>query len=403
VPDVTVRGGRDSIVRAARGTPRRAWFGDPSRVGQNGAMVDVNVAGIEEYLEEMWDRNGTDLLVTVDAPPLVRIDGALYQLPDRPSFTSADTDRIVHGLLGEALGARFEADGEVDFSFSWHDRARFRGNAFRQRGSAALALRLIPYRIPTFEELGLPEIASQLVDLPQGLILVTGPTGAGKSTTLASMLDTVNERRAGHIVTIEDPIEYVHRHRRSAISQREVGSDTASFARGLRSAFREDPDVLLIGEMRDNETIQTALTIAETGHLVFATLHTNDAAQTLDRVVDVFPGDQQAQIRVQLAGSLQAILSQRLIPRIGGGRVAAFEVLTATFAVRNIVREGRTNQLRNIIATSSREGMLTLEQSLSGLVLDGSITYEEAVTHSLFPNEIARPPTTPQVAAAQRA
>jgi twitching motility protein PilT len=206
------------------------------------------------------------------------------------------------------------------------------------------------------------------------------------------MLNVINEQRACHIVTIEDPIEYVHVHKRSAVNQRQVGSDTLSFASGLRAAFREDPDVLLVGEMRDNETIQTALTIAETGHLVFATLHTNDAAQTLDRIVDVFPGEQQAQIRVQLAGSLQCVISQRLLPRVGGGRVAAFEVLLATFAVRNTVRDGRTNQLRNIMATSSAQGMLTLEQSLAQLVIGGQVSYEEAVTHSLFPNEIPRPP-----------
>jgi twitching motility protein PilT len=366
-------------------------------------MVDLNSAPIEEYLHELWDRGGTDLLITVGAPPLVRIDGALDALPDRVPLTADDTDRVIRAMLGDDLAARFDAEGEIDFAFSWMDRARFRGNAFHQQGCTALALRLIPFRIPSFEELGLPAVADQLVDLPQGLILVTGPTGAGKSTTLASMLDAVNERRSAHIVTIEDPIEYVHKHKRSAVNQREVGSDTQSFARGLRSAFREDPDVILVGEMRDNETIQTALTIAETGHLVFATLHTNDAAQTLDRIVDVFPGEQQAQIRVQLAGSLQAVVSQRLIPKVGGGRVAAFEVLLATFAVRNIVRDGRTNQLRNIISTSSSQGMMTLEASLNHLVGLGFVTYEEAVTHTLFPNEIAKPPGAVPLAAVQPA
>jgi twitching motility protein PilT len=295
-------------------------------------------------------------------------------------------------VLGSELGERLHEEREVDFAFGWRDRARMRGNAFHQQGTVAMALRLIPREIPTFEDLGLPPIVDDLVRLPQGLILVTGPTGSGKSTSLASMLNVINEQRACHIVTIEDPIEYVHVHKRSAVNQRQVGSDTLSFASGLRAAFREDPDVLLVGEMRDNETIQTALTIAETGHLVFATLHTNDAAQTLDRIVDVFPGEQQAQIRVQLAGSLQCVISQRLLPRVGGGRVAAFEVLLATFAVRNTVRDGRTNQLRNIMATSSAQGMLTLEQSLAQLVIGGQVSYEEAVTHSLFPNEIPRPP-----------
>ncbi|HEY3672881.1 MAG TPA: type IV pilus twitching motility protein PilT [Acidimicrobiia bacterium] len=352
-------------------------------------MAEVSSTSIEPLLQQLWDRRATDLLITVGTPPLVRVDGALAPL-DLPVLTSDDTERLVSNLLGTELGDRFKAEYEVDFAFSWGDRGRFRGNAFHQRGCAALALRLIPFQIPTFEQLGLPPIADELVELPQGLVLVTGPTGSGKSTTLASMLDVINANRPCHIVTIEDPIEYVHNHKRAAVNQREVGTDTESFPRALRSAFREDPDVLLVGEMRDNETIQTALTIAETGHLVFATLHTNDAAQTLDRIVDVFPGEQQSQIRVQLAGALQAVMSQRLIPRLGGGRVAAFEVLMATFAVRNIVRDGRTNQLRNIISTGSKDGMLTLEASLTELVASGVVSYEQAVTHTLFPNEVSQ-------------
>jgi twitching motility protein PilT len=354
-------------------------------------MTDMNVQAIDHLLQDLWDRRGTDLLITVGSPPLVRIDGALAPAPSSSELSSDDTEAIVRNLLGSEMFDQFESQREIDFAFSWGNRGRFRGNAFHQRGNVALALRLIPFQIPTFEQLGLPPVADELVELPQGLVLVTGPTGSGKSTTLASMLDVINSQRPVHIVTIEDPIEYVHQHKRAAVNQREVGSDTDSFPRALRSAFREDPDVLLVGEMRDNETIQTALTIAETGHLVFATLHTNDAAQTLDRIVDVFPGEQQAQIRIQLAASLQAVVSQRLIPRIGGGRVAAFEVLLATFAVRNIVRDGRTNQLRNIVATSSSQGMLTLEQSLSELVAAGLIEYEQAISHSLFPNEVAKP------------
>jgi twitching motility protein PilT len=359
-------------------------------------MADVNVVAVEPLLQELWNRRGTDLLITVGAPPLVRIDGSLVPVAGASPFGPEDTDHIVRELLGSDLSARFDSDLEVDFAFSWASRGRFRGNAFHQRGNAALALRLIPFQIPTFDQLGLPPIADELVELPQGLVLVTGPTGSGKSTTLASMLDVINSNRACHIVTIEDPIEYVHQHKRAAVNQREVGVDTATFARALRSAFREDPDVLLIGEMRDNETIQTALTIAETGHLVFATLHTNDAAQTLDRIVDVFPGEQQSQIRIQLAGALQAVISQRLVPRLGGGRVAAFEVLMANFAVRNIVRDGRTNQLRNIIATGSKDGMLTLEASLSSLITEGSISREEAISHSLFPSELGRVPSVNQ-------
>ncbi len=266
-------------------------------------------------------------------------------------------------------GTSSSRERELDFSFNWEDQARFRGNAYHQRGSVALSLRLIPYRIPSFDELGLPTGMRKWVELPQGLVLVTGPTGSGKSTTIAAMLDSINEHRPCHIITIEDPIEYVHRHKQAAVSQREIGIDTDSFAQALRSALREDPDVLLVGEMRDPETIQTALTIAETGHLVFATLHTNDAGQAVDRVVDVFPGDKQSQIRVQLAASLTGIVSQRLLPRIGGGRVAAFEVLTATFAVRNLIREGKSSQLRNVVSTAGKHGMQTLESSLSQLVL----------------------------------
>jgi twitching motility protein PilT len=351
-------------------------------------MTEPNTQPIDAFLTTLWGSRATDLLLTAAAPPFMRIDGVLVPLPGTASLTPDDTEHIVGTLLGDELVARLETEREVDFSFAWGADARFRANAFHQRGTIALALRLIPNQIPDFEELGLPPIFEQLVRLPQGLVLVTGPTGAGKSTTLASMIDTINQQRACHIITIEDPIEYVYEHKRSAIEQREVGIDTDSFARALRSAFREDPDVLLVGEMRDNETIQATLTLAETGHLVFATLHTNDAAQTLDRIVDVFPAEQQSQVRVQVASTLEAIVSQRLIPKAGGGQVAAFEVLTATYAVRNIVRDGRTNQLRNVIATGSQDGMQTLEASLSQLVARQLVTHEEAVTHTLHPNEV---------------
>ncbi len=263
--------------------------------------------------------------------------------------------------------------------------ARLRGNAFMQRGEVALALRMIPSSIPTFEELGLPPVATWLAELPRGLVLVTGPTGCGKSTTLASIIDHINEHRELHILTVEDPIEYVHQHKRSVVNQREVGLDSQTFERALRSALREDPDVLLIGEMRDLESIQIALTMAETGHLVFATLHTNDAAQALDRIIDVFPADRQDQIRVQLAASLAAVLAQRLVPRIGGGMVAAFEVLVATPAVRNLLREGKTNQLRNVMTTSQKDGMLTLEASMARLVQAGLISYEAALSRHHAP------------------
>ena len=352
-------------------------------------MGEVNTSPIDGYLTELWQRDGTDLLLTAGAPPMLRVDGRMERLQSHP-LRPEDMMRVVRGVLAGELWDQFAEEREIDFSFNWDDKARFRGNAFHQRGSTALSLRLIPYKIPTFGELGLPRVIDNWVDLPQGLVLVTGPTGSGKSTTIASILDQVNERHACHIITIEDPIEFVHRHKRAAVNQREIGIDSESFDRALRSALREDPDVLLVGEMRDPETIQTALTIAETGHLVFATLHTNDAGQALDRIIDVFPGDKQPQIRVQLASSLTGIVSQRLVPRIGGGRVAGFEVLVATYAVRNLIREGKGSQLRNMIATGSKYGMQTLEQSLSDLVTSGVVDYEEAVARSLYPDDITR-------------
>jgi twitching motility protein PilT len=351
-------------------------------------MSEPNVEPVAKYVQELWELDASDLLITADSPPRMRVDGELTPIAGEPVLTRDETERIVRELLGPDLFATLQAEREVDFSFGWLDQARLRANAFHQRGAVSLALRIIPYEIPSFAELGLPDVIERLVRLPQGLVLVTGPTGAGKSTTLAAMLDWINEHRACHIITIEDPIEYVHRNKRSAVDQREVGIDTDSFERALRSAFREDPDVLLVGEMRDLETIRAALTLAETGHLVFATLHTNDAAQTVDRVVDVFPAEQQAQIRLQLAGALQAIVSQRLIPRANGGMVAALEVLIATYAVRNIIRDGRSNQLRNVIVTGTQEGMQTLEMALSYLVATGVCAHEEAAAHTLHPNEL---------------
>ena len=342
---------------------------------------------LDRYLVELCTRRASDLLLTAGVPPLLRIDGELVKIAC-PPLTPADTERLVAEVLGPEQFAKFALDKELDLSISRPGLARFRANAFHQRGVAAMALRLIPLRVPTLAELGVPPILERFVQLPYGLVLVTGPTGSGKSTTLASMVDAVNAARACHIITIEDPIEYLHAHKRAAVNQREVGVDTYSFERGLRSALREDPDVLLLGEMRDAETIGAALTIAETGHLVFASLHTNDAAQSIDRILDVFPGDQQHQIRAQLAESLQAVISQRLVPRAGGGRIAAFEVMVANSAVRNLIREGRTNQLRNSISTGSSEGMQTLESSMAQLVTAGVITYEAALAHTMQPNEL---------------
>ncbi|HXQ44580.1 MAG TPA: type IV pilus twitching motility protein PilT [Acidimicrobiales bacterium] len=346
---------------------------------------------IEPWLEELWANNGTDLLITAGAPPLVRIDGQIQPVKGEEPLTAARAERIVMAVMGDELIVKFREEREIDFAFSWRNQARLRCNAFHQRDTCAMALRVIPYEIPGFDELGIPPAVERLVNLPMGLVIVTGPTGSGKSTTLAAMLDYINRNRACHIVTIEDPIEYVHGNHRSAVSQREVGNDTQSFPRALRSALREDPDVLLVGEMRDLESIATTLTIAETGHLVFATLHTNDSAQAIDRIVDMFPSDRRDQIQVQLASTLEGVIYQRLVPLNGGGLVAAYEVLFANHAVRNLVREGKTRQLRNVVATHTSEGMQTLEMALTNLVSRDLVSYEVAQKASLYPKEIGRP------------
>ncbi len=354
-------------------------------------MADPDLRLIDGFLKVLWEKQASDLLLTVDSPPLLRVDGILGPIDGVLPLGRDDIERVVGSVLGDELLAEYRREKEVDFSFGWADVARFRANAFHQRGSAALALRLIPFRIPTLDEIGMPVAIDAMLRRLQGLVLVTGPTGSGKSTSLASMIDRINSNRPCHIITIEDPIEYVHQHKLAAVEQREVGIDTLSFDRALRSVLREDPDVVLVGEMRDPETIATALTIAETGHLVFATLHTNDAAQTVDRIVDVFPADRQQQIRIQLAGSLTAIISQRLLPRTNGGRVAAFEILVATPAARNLIRDAKSQQLRNVIATGSQHGMQTIEASLNQLLQQSIIQHEDALTVSLFPNEIYAP------------
>ena len=353
------------------------------------SMTDTRVSRL---LESLWELGATDLILTVNAPPLMRLDGELQPFNGDAPLTAEDTESMLAAILAGQNRAPFTDDmREMDFSFTYQDKARIRGNAYRQRGNVAVALRLIPHEIPSFEWLGIPEPVQKWSELRRGLVLVTGPTGGGKSTTLASLIDWINRNRRVHIITIEDPIEYVHTHALSAVDQREVGDDTDSFNNALRSALREDPDVLLVGEMRDLESIRFALTIAETGHLVFATLHTNDVAQALDRIVDVFPAEQQPQIRVQLSNTLSGICYQRLLPRADGGLVAAFEVLVANSAIRNLVREGKTNQLRNTLVTGQAEGMQTLEMSLNRLIAEGAITYDEALAVSLFPKELKKP------------
>jgi twitching motility protein PilT len=347
---------------------------------------------VDRLLETLWVAKGTDLLLTVGLPPMLRVDGELSPVAGRSVLTADDTDTLLAEVLTTEQRDAWEPQHEYDFSFSWREHARIRGNAFTQRGLTAVALRMIPREIPTPDDLGLPPVLRDLSLRHQGLILMTGPTGSGKSTTLASLVGLINETRGCHIITVEDPIEYVHDHKRAAVNQREVGTDTDSFRNALRSVLREDPDVLLVGEMRDLESIAFALTVAETGHLVFATLHTNDTAQSLGRMIDVFPAEQQAQIRVQLAAALSCVVYQRLIPRIGGGMVAAHEVLVATPAVRNLIKEGKTHQLRNSLVTGARDGMVTLEQSLSHLVQHGIVTEEDAVARSLYPKDIDHRP-----------
>jgi twitching motility protein PilT len=347
---------------------------------------------IDALLEALWQAGGTDLLLTAGLPPQFRVHGDLRPVPDQPKLSGIDTEALLAEVLSPAQFSAFAGQHEYDFSFSWREEARIRGNAFTQRDQTTVALRMIPRQVPTMEQLGLPPVIEKFTQQHQGLVLVTGPTGSGKSTTLAAMIDRINTQRACHILTIEDPIEYVHEHKRSAVSQREVGSDTASFPDALRAALREDPDVLLVGEMRDLESIQFALTIAETGHLVFATLHTNDTAQALSRIVDVFPAEQQAQVRVQLAAALTGIVYQRLLPRTGGGMIAAYEVLVATSPVRGLIKEGKTHQLRNTLLTGQRDGMVTFEQSLSALVQQNQISYDDALARSLYPKDIITVP-----------
>jgi twitching motility protein PilT len=348
--------------------------------------------GIDALLGVLWEAHGTDLLLTAGMAPQIRVRGELSGVPDHSVLTPNDVDALLADLLNEEQAATWQTQHEFDFAFSWKETARVRGNAYSQRGSTALALRIIPLRVPTMAELGLPPAMEDFIRRPQGLVLVTGPTGSGKSTTLAAMIRQISIDRACHIITIEDPIEYMHPHVRSAVDQREVGWDTSSFADALRSVLREDPDVLLVGEMRDLESIRFAITIAETGHLVFATMHTNDTAQTLARIIGVFPAEQQAQVRVQLAAALSGIVYQQLLPRIGGGMVAAHEVLVANGAVRNMLSDGKTNQLRNSLVTGHRDGMMTLEKCLSRLVSMGQITYQDAVACSLYPKEVEPAP-----------
>lgn len=330
----------------------------------------------------------SDLHITVGRPPTARRDGVLVPFEGVPVLANEDTERMVRSLLDHRQTEEMAEQMQVDFSFGLEGVGRFRANAYMQRASYTLALRVIPHRVRSLDELGAPAACNDLLMRPYGLVLVTGPTGSGKSTTLAAMIDKINATRPVHILTIEDPIEYLHQHKLAMVNQREVGTDVTTFNEGLRSALREDPDVILLGELRDLDSISITLTLAETGHLVFGTLHTNDAPQALDRIIDVFPAEQRDQIQIQLAGSLQGVISQRLLPAVGGGRVGAYEVLLANDAVRNLVREGKSRQIRNAMLSGQAEGMQTLEMDLARLVSSGLISIETATEVSQFPKEI---------------
>lgn len=345
---------------------------------------------IENLLEHVVKNKASDLHLQVGLAPMIRIDGKLAPIADTPVLTESLIEGLVFAILDSDQKEVLLKDKEFDFSFAFGDMGRFRVNAFHERGNLAAALRLIPSDILSTEQLGLPEVVNTFADFPRGLVLVTGPTGSGKSTTLAALVDKINSERAEHIITIEDPIEYTHKSNKSVVVQREVHYDTYSFSAALRSALREDPDVVLIGEMRDLETIAAAITIAETGHLVFATLHTNSAAQSIDRMIDVFPPHQQPQIRAQLANMLMAIVSQRLVPTIGGGRVAAAEILVANSAVRNIIREGKSHQLDAVIQTGADQGMQSMDRTLISLIKAGSITYDDAKSFAVDLEEFER-------------
>lgn len=354
------------------------------------ATTQTALPRIELLLEEVVKKKASDLHLQVGLRPMLRVDGALGPIPGTEVLSEQAVEALVFAILDEDQKQILLKDKEFDFSFAFGDLGRFRVNAFHERGNLAAALRLIPNEILTIEQLGLPDTVNKFAEYPRGLVLVTGPTGSGKSTTLAALVDKINSERAQHIITIEDPIEFTHRSKKSVLVQREVHYDTFSFSAALRSSLRQDPDVVLIGEMRDLETIASAITIAETGHLVFATLHTNSAAQSIDRMIDVFPPHQQPQIRSQLSNILMAICSQRLVPSIGGGRVAAAEIMIATPAVRNIVREGKTHQLDAVIQTGAEYGMQSMDKTLVSMIHTGKITYDEARNFAVDIEELDR-------------
>lgn len=344
-----------------------------------------------DLLLEVLERKASDLHITAGSKPQLRIRGRLTPLEDYPTLTQQDTREVIYSILTNDQRQRLETDWQIDFAYSIPNVARFRVNAYFQRAALGAAFRLIPHEIKGIDDLQLPAVCHELVHKPRGFVLVTGPTGSGKSTSLAAIVDEINTQRNDHILTIEDPIEFLHPHKNCLVNQREIGSDAQSFGMGLKAALRQDPDVILVGEMRDLETISTALTAAETGHLVFATLHTQSAAQTIDRIIDVFPPEQQGQVRVQLSVALQGVITQQLLPTADGtGRVAACEVLIPTPAVRNLIREGKTHQIDSTMQTGASSGMQTMDAALAGLVRQGRITQRLAEQRSSHPDELRR-------------
>ena len=355
------------------------------------AADNRNRLNLRSLLQEMIDRGASDLHVTAGERPKIRIDGDITDSSIDHVMTPKDTLQLAYSVLTEAQKKRFELEDELDFSFGIQNLARFRGNVFKQRGCVAMVLRMIPFQVRTFQDLGLPPVMAKLAERPRGLVLVTGPTGSGKSTTLAAMIDKVNKERKGHIITVEDPIEFIHRHQGCIVNQREVGTDTKSFSNALKYALREDPDVILVGEMRDLETIAAALTIAETGHLVFATLHTNSAAESINRIIDVFPSNQQSQVRAQLAFVLEGVVTQTLLQRSRGkGRVMACEVMVATPAIRALVRDDKIHQIYSALQSGKKHGMQTMTDSLYQLYMGREVSKEECLRIAQEPNEFLR-------------
>jgi len=353
-----------------------------ARMLENGQTLSLDDVHIDELLRMTVQCGASDLHLTIGLPPMIRKDGKLVPLPyDRA--VDRDIQRIVYDILNNHQIETFERVHELDFSYGVKGIGRFRFNVYKQRSSVGCAMRVIPNNVPTMEQLKLPPILRELTRKHSGLVLVTGPTGSGKSTTIASMIDIINTERECHILTIEDPIEYLHQHKKSMVNQRELGTDTDTFYNALRASLREDPDVILVGEMRDLETISAAITLAETGHLVFATLHTRSAPATIDRIVDVFPSHQQEQIRIQLSTSIEAVVAQQLLPKLGGGRISAIEVMIATSALRNLIREGKTYQIYSVIETGQQYGMQTMDRMLAELHRGGQVSFEEAVTRSI--------------------